>query len=34
LRWNRCLRLMQGVPEVTSESEAFDASDAPPIFRD
>lgn len=34
LRWNRCLRLMQGLPELTSESESFDASDAPPIFRD
>ena len=34
LRWNRCLRLMQGLPELTSESEAFDAIDAPPIFRD
>jgi tetratricopeptide (TPR) repeat protein len=34
LRWNRCLRLMQGLPELTSEAEAFDASDAPPIFRD
>jgi tetratricopeptide (TPR) repeat protein len=34
LRWNRCLRLMQGLPELTSEAESFDASDAPPIFRD
>lgn len=34
LRWNRCLRLMQSIPELTSEAEAFDASDAPPIFRD
>jgi tetratricopeptide (TPR) repeat protein len=32
LRWNRCLRLMQGVPLSTSESDSFDASDAPPIF--
>jgi len=34
LRWNRCLRLMQGLPELTREAEVFDASDAPPIFRD
>jgi tetratricopeptide (TPR) repeat protein len=34
LRWNRCQRLMQGLPELTSEAESFDASDAPPIFRD
>jgi len=34
LRWNRCLRLMQGLPELASEAESFDASDAPPIFRD
>jgi tetratricopeptide (TPR) repeat protein len=34
LRWNRCLRLMQSIPELTGEPEAFDASDAPPIFRD
>ena len=33
LRWNRCLRLMQGVPDVAGEAESFDASDAPPIFR-
>jgi hypothetical protein len=33
LRWNRCLRLMQGLP-TTAEAEAFEASDAPPIFRD
>jgi tetratricopeptide (TPR) repeat protein len=31
LRWNRCLRLMQGIPELAGESEPFDASDAPPI---
>ena len=31
LRWNRCLRLMQSVPELARESESFDASDAPPI---
>jgi tetratricopeptide (TPR) repeat protein len=34
LRWNRCLRLMQSIPELARESESFDASDAPPIFRD
>jgi len=34
LRWNRCLRLMQGLPEPTNEMESFDASDTPPIFRD
>jgi tetratricopeptide (TPR) repeat protein len=34
LRWNRCLRLMRGIPDLGKEAEAFDASDAPPIFRD
>ena len=34
LRWNRCLRLMQGLPEMVREAESFDAADAPPIFRD
>ncbi|MGC2741991.1 MAG: hypothetical protein WA672_02315 [Candidatus Angelobacter sp.] len=34
LRWNRCLRLMQGVPASTSEPDSFEASDAPPVFRD
>jgi tetratricopeptide (TPR) repeat protein len=34
LRWNRCLRLMQGIPDLDGESEPFDATDAPPIFRD
>ena len=34
LRWNRCLRLMQSIPELAREVEPFDASDAPPIFRD
>ena len=33
LRWNRCLRLIQGLPASTNESDSFDASDAPPIFR-
>jgi tetratricopeptide (TPR) repeat protein len=34
LRWNRCLRLMQSIPDLAGESESFEASDAPPIFRD
>jgi tetratricopeptide (TPR) repeat protein len=34
LRWNRCLRLMQALPGATAEAESFDATDAPPIFRD
>jgi len=34
LRWNRCLRLVQSIPDLTRESESFEASDAPPIFRD
>src|SRR5262245_1230060 len=34
LRWNRCLRLMQSIPELSEESESFEVSDAPPIFRD
>jgi tetratricopeptide (TPR) repeat protein len=34
LRWNRCLRLVQSIPELTSDSELFEAGDAPPIFRD
>ena len=33
LRWNRCLRLIQSVPELAGEAESFEASDAPPIFR-
>ncbi|HZD93616.1 MAG TPA: hypothetical protein VE133_05135 [Candidatus Sulfotelmatobacter sp.] len=34
LRWNRCLHLMQSLPDLGKESEPFDATDAPPIFRD
>ncbi|HKR93721.1 MAG TPA: hypothetical protein VJW55_00065 [Candidatus Angelobacter sp.] len=34
LRWNRCLRLMQGIPDLSGEQEEFEASDAPPIFRE
>jgi tetratricopeptide (TPR) repeat protein len=33
LRWNRCLRLIQGIPASANESDSFEASDAPPIFR-
>jgi tetratricopeptide (TPR) repeat protein len=33
LRWNRCLRLIQSLPDLASESDSFEASDAPPIFR-
>ncbi|HEX4602471.1 MAG TPA: hypothetical protein VH724_00620 [Candidatus Angelobacter sp.] len=33
LRWNRCLRLLQSIPDLTRESD-FEAGDAPPIFRD
>ncbi|HEY2361498.1 MAG TPA: hypothetical protein VGK36_10305 [Candidatus Angelobacter sp.] len=33
LRWNRCLRLIQSVPDLAGEAESFDTSDAPPIFR-
>jgi tetratricopeptide (TPR) repeat protein len=31
LRWNRCLRLMQSIPELARDSDSFEASDAPPI---
>src|SRR5260370_10570005 len=36
LRWNRCLRLMQGIPELSRERESMELeiNDAPPIFRD
>ncbi len=36
LRWNRCLRLLQTLPELSreNESDSFEISDAPPIFRD
>jgi tetratricopeptide (TPR) repeat protein len=36
LRWNRCLRLMQSIPERTRETESMDLEihDTPPIFRD
>ena len=33
LRWNRCLRLIQSLPALTNESDSFEATDAPPIFR-
>jgi len=32
LRWNRCLRLMQSIPELARETDSFEASDAPPVF--
>ena len=32
LRWNRCLRLIQSIPELKREMEhAFEASDSPPL---
>jgi tetratricopeptide (TPR) repeat protein len=36
LRWNRCLRLMQSIPELSREREStsLEISDAPPIYRD
>jgi tetratricopeptide (TPR) repeat protein len=34
LRWNRCLRLVQSIPEATREREGFEIGDAPPILRD
>src|SRR5260370_22325759 len=36
LRWNRCLRLLQSIPELTRERESveLEINDTPPIFRD
>lgn len=36
LRWNRCLRLMQSIPELTREREStgLEIHDTPPIYRD
>jgi tetratricopeptide (TPR) repeat protein len=36
LRWNRCLRLLQSIPELSREHEStsLEISDAPPIYRD
>ena len=34
LRWNRCLRLMQGLPASADQGGTFEVDDAPPIFRD
>lgn len=36
LRYNRCLRLVQSIPELTREGEAIDLEihDTPPIYRD
>ncbi|MGH9531974.1 MAG: hypothetical protein ACRD2Q_06240 [Terriglobales bacterium] len=31
LRWNRCVRLLESLPGVDLEEEAFDAHDSPPI---
>lgn len=31
LRWNRCVRLLESLPGVELEEEAFDAHDSPPI---
>lgn len=33
LRWNRCLRLVQSIPE-SARAEHFEMDDAPPILRD
>ena len=33
LRWNRCLRLLQSIPQL-ERAEHFEMDDAPPIFRD
>jgi len=33
LRWNRCVRLMQGMPEA-GDQEEFELGDAPPILRE
>ena len=35
LRWNRCLRLMEGIPELSREAEAtgLEIHDTPPIYR-
>jgi tetratricopeptide (TPR) repeat protein len=36
LRWNRCARLMQSIPELSRDRESMDLeiSDTPPIYRD
>jgi len=35
LRWNRCLRLLESMPQLREqESTSFEISDTPPIFRD
>jgi tetratricopeptide (TPR) repeat protein len=35
LRWNRCLRLLESMPDLREqESTRFEISDTPPIFRD
>jgi tetratricopeptide (TPR) repeat protein len=36
LRWNRCLRLVQSIPQLSRERESMELeiNDTPPIFRD
>jgi len=34
LRWNRCVRLLESIPELTRESDSLEISDTPPIYRD
>src|SRR5215471_17734549 len=36
LRWNRCLRLLESIPELSREREStsLEISDTPPIYRD
>jgi tetratricopeptide (TPR) repeat protein len=36
LRWNRCARLLAGIPDLSRERESLDLeiSDTPPIYRD
>jgi tetratricopeptide (TPR) repeat protein len=36
LRWNRCVRLLESIPELAGEREShsLEISDTPPIFRD
>jgi tetratricopeptide (TPR) repeat protein len=31
LRWNRCLRLMKGLPELRQYEQQFELSDSPPV---
>jgi len=36
LRWNRCVRLLESIPELAREreSDSLEISDTPPIYRD